>query len=152
MVYYVCKGLSWVASPAVRSKSDIRHIIEVLCQVLCHNISVTSRAMHEVGYGMRGGAMVCSRPIWFHLMGLVLASVIPILLFGIIVAVLFERQHRASLERSPRDTARALIGPVDHELISSLFITLQALVTSGAMLISSSASFSGCTARRSMRA
>ena len=95
--------------------------------------------------------MVRSRPIWFHLMGLVFAFVIPILRFGTIVAVLFERQHRASRERSLRDTARALTVAVDHELISSLS-TLQALVTSGAMLISSSASFSGCIARRSMRA
>jgi signal transduction histidine kinase len=62
-------------------------------------------------------------------MGLVFASVIPVLLFGVIVAVLFERQHRASLERSLRDTARALTVAVDHELISSLS-TLQALVTS----------------------
>jgi len=73
--------------------------------------------------------MVKARPIRFHLMGLVFASVIPVLLFGVIVAVLFERQHRASLERSLRDTARALTVAVDHELISSLS-TLQALVTS----------------------
>ena len=79
------------------------------------------------------------------------AFLIPILRFGSIVAVLFERQHRASRECSLRDTARALTVAVDHELISSLS-TLQALVTSGTMLISSSASFSGCTARRSMRA
>ena len=38
--------------------------------------------------------MVRSRPIRLHLMGLVFASVIPVLLFGVIVAVLFERQHR----------------------------------------------------------
>jgi signal transduction histidine kinase len=73
--------------------------------------------------------MVGSRPIRFHLMGLVFAAVIPVLLFGVIVAVLFERQHRASLEQSLRDTARALTVAVDHELISSLS-TLQALTTS----------------------
>ena len=73
--------------------------------------------------------MVRARPIRFHLMGLVFASVIPVLLFGVIVAVLFGRQHRASLEGSLRDTARALTVAVDHELISSLS-TLQALVAS----------------------
>ena len=41
--------------------------------------------------------MVRARPMRFHLMGLVFASVLPVFLFGVIMAVLFERQHRASL-------------------------------------------------------
>src|SRR5215831_19713999 len=35
--------------------SDIGQIHEVLCQVLWHNISVTTRGMHAIEYGMRGG-------------------------------------------------------------------------------------------------
>ncbi len=34
---------------AVRSKSDVGQVNEVLCKVLCHNICVLVRAMHELG-------------------------------------------------------------------------------------------------------
>jgi signal transduction histidine kinase len=60
---------------------------------------------------------------------LVFASVIPVLIFAIIMVLLVEEQHRASLERSLRDTARALSVSVDLELTSSLS-TLNALATS----------------------
>jgi signal transduction histidine kinase len=69
------------------------------------------------------------RTIRFHLTALVFAAVIPVLVFGVIAAVLFERQHRASLGQSLQDTARALTVAVDHELIASLS-TLQALASS----------------------
>ena len=35
--------------PAVRSKSDVGQVNEVLCKVLCHNICVLVLAMHELG-------------------------------------------------------------------------------------------------------
>jgi transposase len=34
---------------SVRSKSDQGQVNEVLCKVLCHNICVLIRAMHELG-------------------------------------------------------------------------------------------------------
>jgi hypothetical protein len=34
---------------AVRSKSDTGQVNEVLCKVLCHNVCVLVRAMHELG-------------------------------------------------------------------------------------------------------
>jgi hypothetical protein len=34
---------------AVRSKSDIRYLNEVLCKVLCHNLGVLIQAIHELG-------------------------------------------------------------------------------------------------------
>lgn len=34
---------------AVRSKSDVGQVNEVLCKVLCHNICVLVLAMHELG-------------------------------------------------------------------------------------------------------
>jgi PAS domain S-box-containing protein len=70
-----------------------------------------------------------SRTLRFHLARLVCVAVIPLLIFTIIVAALFEKQQRASLERSFRDTVRALTVAVDHELTSSISV-LQALATS----------------------
>ena len=34
---------------AVRSKSDIGQLNEVLCKVLCHNLCVIIQVMHELG-------------------------------------------------------------------------------------------------------
>jgi transposase len=34
---------------SVRSKSDTGQVKEALCKVLCHNICVLIRAMHELG-------------------------------------------------------------------------------------------------------
>jgi len=34
---------------AVRSKSDVGQVNEVLCKVLCHNVCVLVQAMHELG-------------------------------------------------------------------------------------------------------
>ena len=34
---------------AVRSKSDVGQVNEVLCKVLCHNVCVLIQAMHELG-------------------------------------------------------------------------------------------------------
>jgi hypothetical protein len=34
---------------AVRSKSDIGQMNEVLCKVLCHNLCVLIQAIHELG-------------------------------------------------------------------------------------------------------
>src|SRR5712692_8651853 len=75
--------------------------------------------------------MAASRPrtLRFHLTILVFASVVPVLIFAIIMVLLVEGQHRASVERSLRDTARALSVAVDLELTSSLS-TLNALATS----------------------
>ena len=62
-------------------------------------------------------------------MALVVVSIVPLLIFAVIVIVLFERQQRASLERGFRDTTRSLTVAVDHELASSIS-TLEALATS----------------------
>jgi PAS domain S-box-containing protein len=70
-----------------------------------------------------------ARTLRSHLTTLVFASVVPILIFATIMAALFERQQRTSLERGFRETARALTVAVDHELIASVS-TLQALATS----------------------
>jgi len=34
---------------SMRSKSEMGQVNEVLCRVLCHNICVLIRAMHELG-------------------------------------------------------------------------------------------------------
>lgn len=69
------------------------------------------------------------RSLRFHLASLILVSVVPLLVFAIITATLLEKQQRASLEASFRDTVRALTVAVDHELTSSV-LALQALATS----------------------
>ena len=60
------------------------------------------------------------RPLRFHLTGLALAGVVPLLLFAVVVVALFEAYRRNTLEQSYRDTARALSLVVDHELSSSI--------------------------------
>ncbi|HXH07943.1 MAG TPA: PAS domain S-box protein [Vicinamibacterales bacterium] len=54
---------------------------------------------------------------------------VPLFVFAVIIAALLEKQQRASLEASFRDTVRALTVAVDHELTSSIS-ALQALATS----------------------
>lgn len=70
-----------------------------------------------------------ARTLRSHLTLLVLVSVVPLLIFAVIMAALLEKQQRASLERSFRDTARALAVAVDRELTSSI-LALEALATS----------------------
>lgn len=74
-------------------------------------------------------ARLSPRTLRSHLTLLVLVSVVPLLIFAVIIAALLEKQQRASLERSFRDTARALTVAVDHELASSI-LALEALATS----------------------
>src|SRR5712691_5086802 len=69
------------------------------------------------------------RTLRFLLVTLVFASVVPMLIFAVIMGVLFEKQELAALERGRRDTARALSVAVDRELSASIS-TLQALATS----------------------
>ena len=69
------------------------------------------------------------RTLRFHLTSLVFVSVVPLLIFAVIIAALLEKQQHTSLERSFRDTVRALTVAVDHELTSSISV-LQALATS----------------------
>jgi transposase len=44
--YSMIKGMF---GSALRSKSDTGQINEALCKVLCHNVCVLIRAMHELG-------------------------------------------------------------------------------------------------------
>jgi len=60
------------------------------------------------------------RTLRFHLTSLVCVSVVPLLIFAVIIAALLEKQQRTSLDRSFRDTVRALTVAVDHELTSSI--------------------------------
>jgi PAS domain S-box-containing protein len=69
------------------------------------------------------------RTLRFHLTSLVFVSVVPLLIFAVIIAAILEKQQRTSLEHSFRDTVRALTVALDHELTSSI-LTLQALATS----------------------
>jgi len=50
---------------AVRSKSDIGQLNEVLCKVLCHNLCVLVQAIHELGIQPTFGAerLVASKVI-----------------------------------------------------------------------------------------
>ena len=61
-----------------------------------------------------------ARTLRSHLTILVLVSVVPLLIFAVIMAALLEKQQRASLERSFRDTTRALAVAVDRELTWSI--------------------------------
>jgi PAS domain S-box-containing protein len=61
-----------------------------------------------------------------RLIALVFASLVPVLLFGAIMVLVFERQQRTLLHRSFGETARALTLATDRELTSSLS-TLEAL-------------------------
>jgi signal transduction histidine kinase/PAS domain-containing protein len=70
-----------------------------------------------------------ARPLRSHLTGLVLVSVVPLLIFAVIVATVLETRQRAALESSFVDTARALAVAMDRELTSSISL-LQALATS----------------------
>ncbi len=72
------------------------------------------------------------RKLRSRLVVLVLVAVIPVALSALIIAVLFERQYRASVESSLVKTASALTVAVDHELIASIS-TLQALATARAL-------------------
>jgi PAS domain S-box-containing protein len=69
------------------------------------------------------------RSLRSHLTTLVFASVVPVLIFAVVIAVVFEKHERVALERGYRDTAQALTVAVDHELIASIS-TLRALATS----------------------
>jgi len=69
------------------------------------------------------------RSLRSHLTALVFAAVIPVLVFAVVIAVLFEKRERAALERGQRDIAQALTVAIDHELIASIS-TLRALATS----------------------
>jgi PAS domain S-box-containing protein len=69
------------------------------------------------------------RSIRSRLITLVFASLLPVLVFAAVMLVLVERQQRTLLERSYRETARALTVAVDRELMSSVF-ALEALATS----------------------
>lgn len=75
--------------------------------------------------------MTAGRPrsLRSHLTALVFASVVPVLIFAVVIAVLFEKHERAALERGHRDIAQALTVAVDHEPIASIS-TLRALATS----------------------
>ena len=69
------------------------------------------------------------RTLRFLLVTLVFASVVPVLIFAVIMGALFEKQELAALEQGRRDTARALSVAVDRELSASIS-TLQALAIS----------------------
>ena len=60
------------------------------------------------------------RKLRSRLVVLVLVAVIPVALSALIIAVLFERQYRASVESSLVKTASALTVAVDHEPIASI--------------------------------
>ncbi|HEV8586769.1 MAG TPA: ATP-binding protein [Methylomirabilota bacterium] len=64
-----------------------------------------------------------------HLVTLVVAAVVPVVVFATIMVVVFGRGERASTERGLRDTTRALTLAVDREIESSIK-ALQALAGS----------------------
>ena len=55
-----------------------------------------------------------------HLVSLVLAAVVPIVLFATVVIVLLWHRDRAATEERLRNTARALALAVDREVLSSV--------------------------------
>ena len=63
-----------------------------------------------------------------HLIALVLAVLVPMVVFAAIVVVMFGRQQRATAERGAVETARALMNAVD-EAPGSTVTTLEALAT-----------------------
>src|SRR2546430_12733803 len=63
-----------------------------------------------------------------HLAALVLAVLVPLVVFAAIVVVMFGRQQRADAERAAVQTARALMNAVD-EALGSTVTTLDALAT-----------------------
>jgi PAS domain S-box-containing protein len=66
----------------------------------------------------------------FHLLVLVLAALLPLVVFSTIAVALFARNERAAVERGAIETARAVVNAVDRELAGSVS-TLEALATSG---------------------
>src|SRR5437879_11582517 len=63
-----------------------------------------------------------------HLIALVLAVLVPMVVFAAIVVVMFGRQQRATAERGAVQTARALMNAVD-EALGSTVTALEALAT-----------------------
>jgi signal transduction histidine kinase len=63
-----------------------------------------------------------------HLLTLVLAALVPVLLFSFVMVVIFWRQERAAVERGMRETVRALVVAIDRELESSI-TAMSALAT-----------------------
>jgi hypothetical protein len=64
-----------------------------------------------------------------YLIALVIAALLPLVIFAFTVIVVFSREQRANLDRSLVDTARALSLAVDRELDASIR-SLQVLATS----------------------
>jgi hypothetical protein len=67
-----------------------------------------------------------------HLVTVVLAVLLPMIIFAAIVVVMFGRQQRNDVEQGAVETARALINAVDETLNTSVK-TLEALATSRAL-------------------
>src|SRR5919108_9137 len=68
-------------------------------------------------------------PLRRHLMMLVVAAIVPVLVFATIMVIVFGRGERASTERGLRDTTRALTLAVDREVETSIK-ALEALAAS----------------------
>ena len=67
-----------------------------------------------------------------HLVTLVLAVLVPMIVFAAIVVAMFGRQQRAAVERGAVETARALVNAADERLNASVKL-LEALATSPAL-------------------
>jgi signal transduction histidine kinase/ActR/RegA family two-component response regulator len=67
-----------------------------------------------------------------HLVVLVMAVLVPMIVFAAIVVAMFGRQQRADVERGAVETARALINAVDESLNASVKV-LESLATSQAL-------------------
>jgi PAS domain S-box-containing protein len=67
-----------------------------------------------------------------HLLTLVLAALVPVLVFSFVMVVIFWRQERAAVERGMRETVHALVVTIDRELDSSI-TAMSALATSRAL-------------------
>src|SRR5205823_13567535 len=68
-------------------------------------------------------------PLRRHLLMLVVAAVVPVLVFATVMVIVFGRGERASTERGLRDTTRALTLAVDREIETSMK-ALEALAAS----------------------